>query len=738
MKVYGKYFIFKISLMLLFLTSFVEAQISDTITNRGRYESYLNFWSLIRDTYVIPHWYADGNRFWFAAGAPEKTIIYEVDPRHNTKRIFFDRDRLMKALRPLLEKEPETKGIPFSDFTFLEDKNVADFFVENKKFRLSLKDYKIVRIEGKEEAKLPPSSILSPDKQWFVRIKDNNIELVDRLTQKTRQLTFDGKDDYPWVITDGCWSKDGKKLLVKRPDGRKVHHLPVVDYSKPEEKVKYSVYAKTGGVIETSELYILDVASGKTLKIDVGSNAQQYAFPIGWRPDNSEVLFMRVDRLGKKLELLAANPNTGASRIILVEESKTFVTGLDFLIDTWKKQVTLLKDNNSFIWLSERDGWRHLYLYDMSGKLMRRLTSGDFPVTEVIRVDDAKGWVYFIANAEKNLYSKNIYRIDLKGKNFRKLTSAQGTHTYSQFSPSGQYFLDTYSSMKEPQSVELRATNGKFIQHLKTADTSRLQKIGFNPPEGFVVKADDGTTDVYGIMYKPYDFDPAKKYPVIELIYAGPFINMVSHRFGPTTGPSVKAQALAQLGYITIIMDTRGTVERSKAFQDAIYGNIGTYEIADRVAAFKQLGEKYPFMDMKRVGIYGHSWGGYFVIHAMLTAPDLYKVGIASGPGELTEGAEINEPYMGMPEGNKAGYELATNTNHAGNLKGKLLFIHGTSDINAPLSTTIRMIDALTKAGKRYDLILLPGEDHFIEGERYVNDAIRRYFEENLKNLKVE
>ncbi|MBK1897303.1 S9 family peptidase [Chryseobacterium paridis] len=736
MKVYCKHFILKISVMMTFMTSFVDGQISDTMTSKGRYESYLNFRSLIRNAYVRPHWYADGSRFWFAEGTPENTVIYEVDPKHNVKRVFFNKDRLMKVLRPLLEKEPAAKGIPFSDFTFFEDKNAVEFFVENKKFRLSLKDYQILQIEGKEEAPLPFLGVLSPDKHTFVVTKDNNIELVDRITQKATPLTQDGADDYPWNVTDGCWSKDGKKLLVKRPDGRKVHHIPVVDYSTPEEKVKYSVYAKTGGVIETPELYVLDVASGKTITMDVGSNAQQYVFPIGWRQDDSEVLFMRVDRLGKKLELLAANPDTGVSRVILTEDSKTFVAGLDFIIDVWKRQFRLLKDNNRFIWLSERDGWRHLYLYDMNGKLIRRLTSGDFPVTGVIRVDEAKGWVYFTANAEKNLYSTNIYRVDLKGKDFKKITSAEGIHTYSQFSPSGQYFLDTYSSMKQPQSVELRTTDGKLIQLLKTSDISRLQKIGFHPPEGFIAKAADGTTDVYGIMYKPYDFDPTKKYPVIEFIYAGPFMNVVPYGFGPNSAPNAMAQALAQLGYITIIMDTRGTVERSKAFQDTIYGNIGTYEIADRKAILKQLGEKYPFMDMKRVGIYGHSWGGYFAVRAMLMAPDVYRVGIASAQGELTEGAEINEPYMGLPEDNKKGYEWGTNTNHAGNLKGKLLFIHGTSDVNAPLSTTIRMIDALTKAGKTYDLILLPGKDHFIDNDKYVSNAIRRYFEENLKNVK--
>ncbi|WP_449401640.1 alpha/beta hydrolase family protein [Chryseobacterium wanjuense] len=235
------------------------------------------------------------------------------------------------------------------------------------------------------------------------------------------------------------------------------------------------------------------------------------------------------------------------------------------------------------------------------------------------------------------------------------------------------------------------------------------------------------------MLYKPYHFNPDKKYPVIDCIYGGAFTTIVPRGFIPTTSLSMRAQALAQLGYITFLVDGRGTTERSKAFQDVVYGNIGKYEIPDHTAVLQQLAEKHSYMDLKRVGIYGHSWGGYFALRALLTFPDVYHVGIASAPGDVTEGAEVNEPYMGLLKDNKKGYEFSTNTNFANNLKGKLLFIHGTSDINAPFSVTVRMIDALIKANKPYDLLLMPQRDHFLEDEKYVSDAVKNYFEKNLK-----
>lgn len=722
-------------ILITFSTSIIYSQKNDSITNHDRYEKYLQFHSLIQGLRLVPHWYSDSDRFWFAAGNQDNTVIYLVDPEKNTKTSFFDAQRLRDALKPFLNQEPINKGIPFTDFTFINGNDSVQFEVEKKKFKLSLKDYKIVPGNSNQESpKVESAPLFSPDKKWSIYIKENNLQLINAENKKPDQLTFDGAEFYAWDVVPNVWSPNSKIFIGKRTDGRNVHHLPVIDYSKPLEEVNYYVYAKTGETIEIPELFVFNTESKKQLKINTGADSQQYVFPLEWTTDGSKFLFMLLSRLGNKLELLATNPNTGTTRIILTEEQKTFVGGLDFIIENWQKQFTLLKNSKTFIWISERDGWKHFYLYGLDGKLIRRLTSGEFPVKEIVRIDEKAGWIYFSANAEKELYDTNLYRVDFKGKNFRKLTAAKGYHSFS-FSPSGRYFIDRYSSPEQPYKFELRTNDGKFLQLLNTADISKIKAIGFTVPESFVVKADDGVTDIYGIMYKPFDFDSTKKYPVIESIYAGPFMTVVPHTFAPTTGASLKAQAFAQLGYISIIMDTRGTTERSKKFQDAVYGNIGKYEIADRVAAYKQLSQKYPFMDMKRVGIYGHSWGGYFAVRAMLMAPDLYRTGIASAPGELTEGAEINEPYMGFPKDNKAGYEFGTNTNHAGNLKGKLLFIHGTSDINAPFSTTVRMIDALIKAEKPYDLLLLPGRTHNLEREKYANDAICHYFEENLKNV---
>lgn len=659
-----------------------DAQSADTITQDDRYEAYLRVHTLVSGTYIRPHWLADGDRFWFATGTPDSTVIYEVDAKRNTKKELSDKARL----------------------------------------------------NAMQEKAEDPLSLSSPDKQQSVFVQDNNLWLRNTAARAPKQLTDNGIADNAWSIADAAWSPDGAQLLVRQSDDRNVYHLPVINYSKPLEDVEWNVYARTGDSLEIPHLYVIDTRSGKQVKIAMGGSPQQYVYPLGWTPDGTAVIFMRMNRQGNDLTLLTADPYTGASSVILMEQQKTFVGGLDFIIDKWRRQFTLLKDGKRFIWMSERSGWRHLYLYDMRGKLIRQLTDGTFPVIQVVKVDEKNGWIYFTANAETNLYYTNLYRINLEGKNMQRLTSASGAH-YIQFSPGGNYFLDTHSTTSEPPVVELRRANGQLLQVVRTADTSRLRRIGWNPPESFVVKAADGKTDLYGMLYKPYNFDPNKKYPVINVIYAGPFMTIVPNGFMPNSSLSIQAQALAQAGYITFLVDGRGTTERSKAFQDVVFNNIGRNEIPDQVAALRQLAEKRPYMDLTRVGVYGHSWGGYFTERAMLTAPDVYRVGVASSAGEVNEGAEIHEPYIGLPQNNKAVYDYAANNKLVANLKGKLLLIHGTSDVNAPFSATVRMIAALIKAGKPYDLLLLPLQTHFFEGtsEKYANEAIRRYFDKNLK-----
>ena len=290
-----------------------------------------------------------------------------------------------------------------------------------------------------------------------------------------------------------------------------------------------------------------------------------------------------------------------------------------------------------------------------------------------------------------------------------------------------------HTSVNRPLAAELRRADGKLLQTLSKANIDALSELKWRPPDEFVVKAADGKTDLYGVLYQPYDFDANKKYPVIDFIYAGPQAAVVPQTFMGNFGAP---QVMAQLGFVTFIVDGRGTPGRGKEFQDVVYGNLGRYEIPDHVAALKQLAEKRPYMDLNRVGIRGYSWGGHFALRAMLQAPEVYHVGVAGAPDTDLYNHIPNdvEPWLGQPQKNKEAYDYGTNYWLAGNLKGKLLLVHGTSDVNVPFSVTMRMVDALIRAGKFFDLVVVPEGSHSsTAGPTYAWEAARRYFHEHLK-----
>lgn len=551
---------------------------------------------------------------------------------------------------------------------------------------------------------------------------------------ESRNLTGDGEEDVYWQVDVSGWSPDSAKVIGLRMDARKVHHIPIVDYIWPEEKVRKVPYAKSGGSFMQIEVAVFDFETGKKTKVDIGDE-EVYVFPVGWREDSSEALFLRMTREAKRLDLLAADPATGKSRVVVSDTRDTFVGGLDFITGGWKNYFTPIEGTGEFFWLSERDGWRHIYRYDLDGRMIGRLTEGSFPVQGVVDVDHECGHVFFMANAEERLYDTHLYRVDFEGKGFKRLTEGTGDHRV-QMAPSKRCFLDQHSSVTRPPVTEVRTTDGEFLFTLSRADTSALDEFGWMPGEEFVVKADDGETDLYGILFKPRNFDAQKKYPVIDFIYAGPFTTVVPNTFASPKRLPRQAKTVAQLGFITFIVDCRGTTQRGKAFQDASYGRIGQIEIPDHVATLNQLAADRPFMDLDRVGIYGVSWGGYFSLRGMLTAPDVFHVGVAVAPGDLTESQAINEPYMGLPDKNRKAYAAGSNPNIADQLKGKLLLIHGTADVNAPISTTMRMADALIRSNKFHDQAILPGETHFFGGSggRYMSLLTLHYFREHLQD----
>jgi len=744
---------------LVVIPPLVRAQQAEQSEREAMYYRYLEFASYVEGGRVDPHWMADGSSFWYAEGAPEDTAIYKVDPKVNAKTPLFDTALVRQALTTVLGHEPPYKGLPFEAFTFVDDDEKAvKFTLENKEFILQLDTYTITRVPAlsqAEEKRLlpqvvrkglfahwpPVKEVLSPDRQWFAGVKEHNLRL--RSTQDTRsvQITNDGIKDFEWDVEGAKWSPDSFRLAVTKVDYRKVPQIPIVHWTGLTEEVEWMRWRKVGRPLPQTELYVVDIRSQRKVRVDTGKELDQYIEIVGWRPDNSELLFLRTNRTLKRMSLMAANSTTGATRVILTESQETFIIGgYVYYVGwvDWLRPFTLLEDGKRFIWMSERDGWNHLYLYDLEGTLLRRLTGGAFPVVKVVAVDEKAGWVYFTAHGDKQrTYDTHLYRVDLEGKKFTRLTEPTGQHDI-QFAPSKTLFLDAHSSLDRPPVVELRRADGTPLQTLSIANIDALGDLRWKPPEEFVVKAADGKTDLYGVLYKPFDLDLNKKYPVIELMYAGPQITFVPRTFTDWRG--INPQALAQLGFITFKVDGRGTPERGKVFQDEVYGNFGSTEIPDHLAALKQLAKKRPYMDLSRVGIFGHSWGGYFAIRAMLLAPDVYHVGIASAPAvAMSDFSRFIEPYMGLPKNNEEAYEYGSNLRLAGNLKGKMLLIHGTSDDDVPFSGTVKMVEALIRAGKPYDLLVLPEQTHAIgssiaDGERsYVSEAIRRYFQEHLK-----
>jgi len=729
------------------LAIFLSAEEQEASRREKMYARYLDYLSLIKGGDVRAHWMADKSSFWYAEGQPDETVIYKVDPRANTKEALFDSEKIREALKPLLGHEPPYKGLPFTSFAFIDGETSIKFAVEGKRFICSLDTYRMKPVppmSAEEKARITPRPVhegffastppvmeaLSRDGEWFLGAENHNLYIRSTYDGRCQPLTGCGVKDYEWNVSGARWSPDGLKVTAMKVDTREVLRIPIMHWLKITEEVEYAPYAKAGGPLPRHEVYIVDILSRETVRVDLGGESDQTVTILSWNPDGSALYIGLTDREHKKVDVLTVDPETGESKRILRELSDTFVYGIDM---PPLQKMKFFEDFSKFLWISERDGWAHIYLYDIQGNLIRRLTQGAFPVTGIVALDEKGGWVYFRAHAEERIYDTHLYRIGLDGRKFQRLTEAVGQHSI-QFAPSYEYFLDTHSSIDRPPAVELRSAEGTPLRILAKANIDRLKELGWRAPEEFVVKADDGTTDLWGVMFKPHDFDPDKKYPVLDYIYNGPQTTWVPRSF--RDGRIIRPLAMAQLGFITFVVDGRGTAQRSKAFQDVVYKHFGQHEIPDHKAVLSQLAGSRPYLDMDRVGIFGGSWGVYMTIRAMVTAPDFFHVGVATNPvaDHYDHMAYAIEPYMGRRQENKEAYEKSSSLKLAHKLKGKLLLIHSTNDVNATFSATMKMCEALIRADKPFDLLVLPNQDHHPEGksQRYWLDAVRRYFQEHL------
>ena len=706
--------------------------------------------SLVKGGEVQPHWREDGTSFWFTEEGSNGPAMWICDAEKGGKVPFLDLERLRSALVPIVGHNLPLNRLPFDSFNLLPGEAAARLKVDGREFILRLKSYKVEaepdaeqdrhtpRLLKKAEIVGPPPAyeVISPDGAWFLGSQNGNLYVRSTSDGHKQVLTTDGSSDYGWDYgwdSIPLWAPDSRALVARKTDlrDRVLSRYPIMHWLKTPPDVEWATTGSTG---TKTENYILNIASRKLSRIDQGAGGIHLR---AWRPDGSEVLFTQSGP--KKIDLVAADRSTGENRLVFTERNTTFLDVALTLPNS--PNFNALEDNRRFLWLSERDGWNQIYVVGYDGTVLKKLTDAQRPVERIAAVDEKNGWVYYTAHGgEGHPYDLNLYRVSLDGGRTMRLTDAPGQHDLPvydaylgakgvgiQFAPSRRFFLDVHSDVNRPPETDLRRADGTLVKVLSKSNADAATALAPNPPEEFTAKAADGSTDLYGILYKPYDFDPEKKYPVVDFIYGGPQMMRVPRIFAA----SAREQAFANLGLIVIVVDARGTPGRGKVFQDVVAGNIGRNEIPDHAAVLSQLSAFRNYIDMTRVGVLGGSFGGYFAIRAMLQAPDVFRVGIAMAAGEVDNTLKL---WMGGPkEENTDTYEFASNYPLAKNLQGHLLLIHGTSDLNAPFASTVRMIDALQRANKGYDLVILPEQDHSAQNSTYSLQAVKRYLVEHLK-----
>jgi dipeptidyl-peptidase-4 len=600
------------------------------------------------------------------------------------------------------------------------------------------------------------TDVPSPDGTRTAFIRDWNLWIRDLASGKETALTNDGIKDFGyatdnagWTRSDRpivLWSPDSKKIATFQQDQRDVGEMYLVDTRVGHPVLSAWKYPLPGDKVVTMiHRVVIDVERRRTVRLqmdpdqhrstlcdDVACRGGEWA-DVQWSSDGGHLAFVSTSRDHTFEQLRVADAATGAVRTVMEERVATFFESGNGHVN-WR----YLPASNEVIWFSERDNWGHIYLYDLqSGRLKHQITRGDGNVTQLLRVDEQNRMLYFAAVGReqgRDPYFRHVYRIGFEGGNTELLTPEDADHDVL-FSPSGGFFVDVFSTPDVPPIAVLRDDDGRILLQLENADVSRLLASGWKPPTPFTVKARDGSTDLYGLMYKPTSLDPLKKYPIVNHIYPGPQTGSVGGRqFSPARGD---AQALAELGFVVVEIDGMGTPWRSKKFHEAYYGDMGDNTLPDQVSGMKELARRYPWIDIDRAGIYGHSGGGYAAADAMFRFPDFFKVGVAEAGNHDNRSYEDDwaEKWQGLLQTNPDGttnYDNQANQLVAKNLKGKLLLAHGTMDANVPPYNTLLVVDALIKANKDFDLLLLPNRGHGFGNEPYM---VRRRWDYFVRHL---
>jgi dipeptidyl aminopeptidase/acylaminoacyl peptidase len=730
--------------------------------NAERFLSY-NTSPLVDNGPVNPNW-LPGDLFWFKNLNSKGSEFILVNPAKKSVAPAFDHLKLASGINAATGKSFTESNLPFQSFSFVDNNAAITFKVEEKLWKCDLKTYLVTADTTKKVAPgpnrigrriRPDAEVVSPDGSKAAFIRKYNLWVKDVKTGTLTQLTTDGIKDFGyatdnagWKSSDApilSWSPDSKKIATFKQDQRNASNMYLVSTNVGEPKLKEWKYPLPGDKeIITIQRVIINVETPKVITLQIPPDPHRATLSddiassgtfddVNWSADGTKLAFVSTSRDHKQEKFRIADTKTGAVSDIFQETVATQYESGQGTIN-W----TYLDKTNEIIWYSERDNWGHLYLYDATtGKLKNQITTGNWVVTSLVMVDEKKRELYFIAdgNEPENPYFSQLYKIGFDGRHLTLLTPEKGNHNIS-ISPSKKYFVDNYSQPDVPTISVLRDLNGKLITNIQKTDITRLQAAGWKGTTPFSVKAHDGKTDIYGLLFTPTNLDPTKKYPVIDYIYPGPQGGSVgSWSFSASRGDN---QALAELGFIVIAVEGTSNPLRSKSYHDMSYGNMAENTLPDQIAAIRQLSQKYAYIDTNKVGIWGHSGGGFATAAAMFRYPDFFKVGISESGNHDNRNYEDDwgERYNGLVA--NSNYEAQANQVYAKNLKGKLLLAHGLMDDNVPPQNTFLVIDALEKANKDYDLIVFPNSAHGYGSFSYY--MMRRrwdYFVKNLLNAEA-
>ena len=693
---------------------------------------------------ITPNWFIlkteDGSEdtfFWYRndlSGETREFIL--VNPERQTRGPAFDHTKLADALSKATGEYYTPEQLPFESIVFVDRTTKICFTIGESGWECDLTTYELKRVDtvpqpptaraarpdrskfeeitpetnanGTNLAYDPPLYLdsPSPDETLTAFIEKYNV-FVRNKDEDPVQLSRDGVEGHSYGMLS--WSPDSKIIIASRIVPA-VHKPVYLIESSPREggraKLRSQLYPLPGDPYTTYELYIFDVAARKQIKVD--SEIIDFYGPakIRWMQDGRHFLFHKTDRGHQRFRIFKVDAQNGKTDTIFDDHPDTFVN------TTYDSFIYYTEGNKEIIYACERDGWKHLYLIDaQQGKLKNQITKGPWVVRGVDRVDETKRQIWFRAGgmySDQDPYLIHYYRVNFDGTGLVALTEGNGSHSI-QYSPNEQYLVDSYSRVDMPPVHELRrVSDGKLLCNLEKADISELKAGGWRPPEVFVAKGRDGKTDIWGVISRPANFDPSRKYPVIEYIYAGPHSSYVPKTFSTRS----RWSDMTELGFIVVQMDGMGTANRSKGFHDVCWHDLGDAGFPDRILWHKAVAEKYSYYDISRVGIYGGSAGGQNSVGALLFHPEFYKVAVSSCGchDNRMDKASWNEQWMGYPVGPH--YAASSNIENADRLVGKLLLIGGELDTNVPPESTYRLVDALIKADKDFEMLIVPGAGH--------------------------